>query len=138
MKYLFQLLLLFLVIQGFAQRTIGESEDARFRAQVNQDTLALKNLLADDLMYIHSNALAETKQDFINSVKTGNITYQSMQTEGQRSIRMYGKAGVCNGIVHVTGLLNGNPFDIRLRYTAIYFKQKGGWKLVSWQSTRIP
>lgn len=138
MKPLFFFIALIFTLPAWAQRSIPEAEDARFRAQVQQDTAALKYLLADDLVYIHSNALVETKRDFINSVKMGSIVYQFMQTEGQRGIRTYGKMGISNGIVHATGLLNGNPFDIRLYYTAIYNKHKGGWKLVSWQSTRIP
>lgn len=136
-RHSFLLVLLVFTLPAFAQNTISSSEDARFQAQVQRDTLALKNLLSDDLIYIHSNALTETKTDFMNSVKTGHITYQSMQTEAQRSIRSYGKTGISNGIVHATGLLNGAPFDIRLRYTAVYNKQKGKWRLVSWQSTRI-
>ncbi|MDX1942392.1 MAG: nuclear transport factor 2 family protein [Saprospiraceae bacterium] len=132
-------IVLFLCTSLFAnaQKTIVESEAMRFKAQVERDTEALKVLLTDDLIYIHSNALTERKSDFLQSIKTGNIAYHSMQPEEGRSIRNYGKAGISNGIVHVMGILNGNLFDIRLRYTAVYIKQKGIWRLVSWQSTRI-
>ncbi len=136
-RHYFLLALLIFTLPAIAQNTILSSEDARFQAQVQRDTLALQNLLSDDLVYIHSNALTETKTDFINSVRTGHIAYQSMQTEAQRSIRTYGKIGISNGIVHAAGLLNGTPFDIRLRYTAVYHKRKGKWRLVSWQSTRV-
>lgn len=135
MKSFISIIFLFFTIHAVAQRSILESEDARFQAQVQRDTAALKNLLAEDVLYIHSNALVETKQDFINHVKNGDLIYQSMQPQGQRAVRDYGKTGICNGIVHATGLLNNKPFDIKLRYTAVYQKQKGKWKLISWQST---
>lgn len=137
MKLIYTFLFCIITISAFAQRTIPESEDMRFRAQVAQDTAALKTLLTDDLMYIHSNGLTETKSDFLHSITTGNITYQTMEPEADRRIRTYGKTGISNGIVHATGLLNGNPFDIKLRYTAVYVKQKGKWRLASWQSTRV-
>lgn len=137
MERYFILLFLCISLIANAQKTIVESETMRFKAQIEQDSNALKTILSDDLVYIHSNALTESKSDFLHSIKTGNITYKSMQPEEGRSIRQYGKTGISNGIVHATGILNGNPFDIRLRYTAVYLKKKGKWQLVSWQSTRI-
>ncbi len=137
MKFIYTIIFCIVAITALAQRTIAESEDMRFQAQVAKDTNALKILLTDDLVYIHSNALTETKRDFLHSITTGNITYRTMQPEAGRAIRTYGKTGISNGIVHATGLLNGNPFDIKLRYTAVYVKQKGKWRLASWQSTRV-
>lgn len=137
MKIQFILVFLLCNVIAFGQRTITESEDMRFRAQVKQDTATLKRIISDELVYIHSNALTETKRDFINSVKSGKITYQAMQPEAGRSIRRYGKTGISNGVVRVSGLYQGRNFDLRLKYTAVYHKKRGKWLLVSWQSTGI-
>ncbi len=121
-----------------AQADVLASEDARFAAQTTRDTLSLSRLLADELVYIHSNALVETKADFIHSVGTGRIVYQRMTPEPARRVRALGRqAAIVDGIVHVTGQFQGNTFDMRLRYTAAYRRHKGAWRLVSWQSTRI-
>ncbi|MBL7792034.1 MAG: nuclear transport factor 2 family protein [Saprospiraceae bacterium] len=139
MKITTGFLLLFFNVQLLvAQSTISDSEDMRFNAQVKKDTVLLRRILSDDLVYIHSNALVETKSDFLHSISTGNITYNSMQPEPGRAIRNYGKTGISNGIVQVKGLIQGKPFEVRLRYTAVYVKQKKTWRLVSWQSTKIP
>jgi hypothetical protein len=139
MKITTGFLLLFFNLQLLvAQSTIADSEDMRFNAQVKKDTVLLRRILSDDLVYIHSNALVETKSDFLHSISTGNITYNSMQPEPGRTIRKYGKTGISNGIVQVKGLIQGKPFEVRLRYTAVYVKQKKNWRLVSWQSTKIP
>jgi len=137
MKFLIFILFLIFTFALSAQNTILTSEDARFRAQVQSDTNALQNLMADDMLYIHSNASVDTKTIFINNLKTGKTIYQSMQREGTAQIRTYGKTGISNGIVLAKGVNNGTPFGIRIRYTAVYKKQKGTWQLVSWQSTRI-
>ncbi|MFN7120168.1 MAG: nuclear transport factor 2 family protein [Saprospiraceae bacterium] len=137
MKPLFLFFLLILALPALAQKTILESEDARFRAQMQRDTVALQQLLTDDLLYIHSNALVETKTAFINSISNNKIIYEVVQREGSAQIRTYGKTGISNGIVLAKGVNNGTPFDIRIRYTAVYHKQKGAWRLASWQSTRM-
>jgi hypothetical protein len=137
MKIWLSILCSFYLTFGFAQQSTLTSEDARFRAQVQQDTATLQLLLADDMLYIHSNGLVESKSDFLNSIKTGKIIYQSMQRDGNTQVRNYGKTSISNGIVAAKGINNGVPFDIRLRYTAVYHRKKSIWQLVSWQSTRI-
>lgn len=135
-------LLLFIATVPFclAQRTIMESEDMRFIAQVKRDTVALKNLLGDDLWYTHSNALTDSKTSFIKSIQTGHITYESIRSGGPRMIRQYerGNIGISNGTIHVIGHLAGEEFQLQLCYTAVYAKQNRIWRLVSWQSTKIP
>jgi len=121
-----------------AQKTIVLSEQMRFSAQISQDTAALHRLLADDLVYIHSNALVETKTDFIRSVGGGGIRYLAMSSTSPAEIRQWGKTAVAVGIVSVRGLYQGTEFDMRLRYTSVYRKNKGIWQLSSWQSTRLP
>lgn len=121
-----------------AQRSVTESEQLRFDAQVSQDTAALHRLLANDLVYIHSNALVESKADFIRSVGGGGIRYLSMQKVKADPVRQWGKTAVAVGVVAVRGLYQGSEFAMQLRYTSIYRKTGGNWQLCSWQSTRLP
>jgi ketosteroid isomerase-like protein len=113
------------------------TEQSRFEAMTNRDTVALARLLAPDLVYIHSNALQESKSTHIGAIVQGKLVYQSMNRE-KASVRFFGKTAITNGTILVKGILNGNPFDIHLLYTAVYRKQKRVWQLVNWQSTRIP
>ena len=120
-----------------AQKTVLESENLRFKAMQAQDTLALHQLLSPDLVYVHANALRESKQDFIHAVAMGKIRYNSMDRTAI-DITQWRRTALVNGEVKVKGLLNGNPFDVHLRYLAVYRKKKGRWALARWQSTRIP
>ena len=123
-----------LLAQGQA---VFAAEAARFRAQVEKDGLALQTLLDDDLYYLHSNGLIESKQDFITSVAGGKIVYSEMMATEHR-IRLYGKTAVLYGLLMVRGQYEGEPFDIGLYYTSVYRKQRGDWLLVNWQSTKKP
>jgi hypothetical protein len=119
-----------------AQRSPFDAEILRFKAQTNRDTLALKTLLADNLYYAHSNGLLENKQDFIKSISSGKIIYESI-TIDKHSIQKQRKSAIITGECKVKGIINDKAFDIRLRYLSVYTKQKGHWKLSAWQSLKL-
>lgn len=123
--------------QSPAEKEVLDAETLRFSAMTHKDTAFLRNLLADDLLYVHSNGLTETRTAHLNSIGSGSITYTTMEREPQFQVRLYKKWAITNGTIHVTGLLKGNSFDIRLKYSAVYRKKKKVWQLVNWQSTRI-
>ncbi len=143
------LLLLILALAGFrllaqtnprqTSKTIQliVTEEARFKAMIDRDSVALLQYLSPDLVYIHSNALKETMHEHIRSITTGKIVYQVMD-RSQNNVRFYGKIAINTGDIHVKGIISGNPFDINLLYTAVYRKKKKGWLLVSWQTTKKP
>lgn len=121
-----------------AQELVLVSEDERFKAQVEGDIAALERLLSEDLRYIHSNANVEIKADFLKSISTNSTDYQSMTLGPNRTLRRYGKMAVTNGTVRATGIVNGNPFDVNLLYTAVYQRKGKQWRIVNWQSTKMP
>ena len=122
-----------------AQNALLAAEDARFAAQVARDVQRLDKMLDQPLVYIHSNALVESRADFLESVGSGRIVYQLMQAEPDRQLRKIGRRQtVVNGIAKVEGIYSQRPFSMRLRYTAVYIRKQGRWLLNSWQSTRIP
>lgn len=119
----------------FAQQAaVLSAEQTRFTAQIKQDAATLQAILHDDLYYLHSNGLAESKDDFITSVTSGKIVYQNMQSS-QHSFRQYGKTAILTGLLQVDGLYEGTPFSVALYYTSVYLRKKGRWWLLSWQST---
>ena len=123
--------------QKEGERKLIALEKQRFLAMTQKDTLFLQKVLADDLIYTHSNALIETKKDFLTSIQIGKIIYKSLESE-EIKVRIYEKTAIINGLVHVVGALNGKEFDIHLRYVDVYHKNKMGWQLVAWQSVKVP
>ena len=125
---------LFLAAQGKKPGAVA-SEDARFVAMINKDAKALDPLLSERLIYVHSNGLIERKQDFIQSAVGGKIEYKSIHRDTVE-IETWKKLSIINGIVSVTGNYNNSPFETRLKYLAVYRKQRGHWVLERWQSTK--
>lgn len=141
MRYGLTIFLLHFFLFSFAQKGTNEkilqTELRRFEAMTQKDTVVLKQLLSEDLIYIHSNSLQESKGTHIGTIAAGTMVYQKMN-RGKVQVRRYGKLALTNGDVQVQGLLKGAPFEVHLAYTAVYKKKKKTWQLVNWQSTRIP
>ena len=140
MRFIYWYFLLLLPVSGLAQSKtdlqVLATEQQRFDLMVKRDTVALRPMLHDELLYIHSNALQETKSAHLTAISTGRLAYASMVRE-TADVRHYGKTALTNGVVRVKGVINGTPFEVRLLYTAIYRKQHGRWLLLNWQSTKI-
>ena len=141
MKPLLALLLFVLphiaFIQSKADQSVLDAEQRRFEAMMRKDTVSLRDMLAEDLVYMHSNALTENKKEHISAIASGRLVYEKMTRE-QARVRRYGKTALSNGIVNVRGILKGTTFELRLAYTAVYRKKGGKWLLVNWQSTKLP
>ncbi|MES2731913.1 MAG: nuclear transport factor 2 family protein [Bacteroidota bacterium] len=112
-------------------------ENRRFESMVKSDTVVLSDILADDLVYTHSNGQTDTKANFIYTISSKKTEYKSIQPESVQ-IREYGTTAVVNGQARVHVFMNGQELKLLLRYTDVYVKRKGRWQMVAWQSTRLP
>ncbi len=137
MKYFLTFCLLlaaqFVVAQSSTEKAVIDTERRRFDAQISKDYAVLDQVLADDLIYAHSNGNTDTKQSYIESIRNGKSNYGSIDVLEQK-VRVYGNTAVVNGIC----LIKMQPNDLKLSYTDVYVKKKGAWQLVTWQSLRLP
>ncbi|SVA00964.1 uncharacterized protein METZ01_LOCUS53818 [marine metagenome] len=108
-------------------------ENRRIEAMLKGDVQTLEEILADDLVYTHTTARLDTKASFIDAVKTGKSVYNSLELQFGE-IRDLGDAVVVTG--HGKFHVGSNKFE--LKFTDVYAKRNGAWKMVAWQSTRVP
>src|SRR5215210_9278631 len=118
------------------QQQLLQVENERIRGLVHNDFAALDQILSDDLIYTHSTGVAETKADYLGQLKSGQLKYQSMEHEGV-VVRVYGDTAILTGRTKVRSVSRGQEFNNDLRFIIVYVKQRGRWRMVSWQSTRI-
>jgi len=81
---------------GAATQAVLAAEDQRFDAMVRGDTAALRSLLADGLTYTHSDGAQQSKAEFLQTIGSGALRYQSIKAEG-RVVRLRGGVGVVTG-----------------------------------------
>jgi ketosteroid isomerase-like protein len=113
---------------------VRDVERARFRAMVANDVEELSRLLADDVVYIHSNGEVESKADFLRRLRSGSLRYRSVEPADVR-VRIYGHTAVTTGRSRMAVTSAGADREFEIRYTAVYAANAGRWQLVSWQST---
>lgn len=140
MKYFLSLFLLGFALltraQSADEQAVAAVEKQRFAAQVSRDTDALSQILADDLMYTHSNGNTDTKQVYIQAIREGKFRYEQIDVMEQK-IRLYGDMALVNGICQIKAINNGEPTNMKLKYTDAYARRNGKWQLITWQSLRL-
>ena len=119
------------------KQAVLDAQDRRWKATVDADVDTLDRMTTDDMTYTHSSARVDTKATFLDSLRSGRVDYQSIVPE-ERSVRLYGDAAVVAGIAHVLVRAEGKDIDVRLRFTELYVKQGGQWRMALWHSTRVP
>jgi ketosteroid isomerase-like protein len=113
-----------------------KAEDARFAAQMNNDFAAMEKLYGDDLVYIHSSTVQDTKATFIESMRSGAVKYRSMK-RGAVKVRTYGCIAIVTGESAFEVTARGQELTLNLLYHAVWAKRAAGVQFVSWQATRI-
>ena len=112
---------------------VRESSSAWRKAAIKQDRPALERLLANDLVYAHSNGKLESKEVYIAAVTKGPSHYESF-TESDTKVRVYGTAAVLEGIVEVKP--PSRP-AYRVRTLEVYVNNGGQWQMTAHQSARL-
>jgi len=122
---------------GDGERAVLEAQDRRFAATVAADLDALGRILADDVTYTHSSGVVESRAEYLEALKSGKYRYRSMAPE-ERRVRVFSDVAVVTGACRVLVQASGRERDIRLRFTEVYLRRDGAWRMVAWQSTLIP
>ena len=135
-KYFLLIIFYFFLLKNIQSQSILEVQKMRFEATVKQDSLELNKLISNDLYYVHSNGLTETKAEHIHTILTKKIVYQSFEYQAEPIVLQRKKIQIINGKVLVKGLYNGTPFALNLLFLAIYEKKKRQWQLLRWQSSK--
>ena len=109
----------------------------RMDASCSLDYETLDRLIADDLIYTHSNARQDTKASLIDNMKAGSTVYQKIETSDVVAQDL-GDAVVLTGVAQITVMSRGTPNSFGVRFLDVYAKRNGSWQMVTWQSTRLP
>jgi ketosteroid isomerase-like protein len=115
---------------------ILELEQQRQQAQLRGDWKTIQTLNAPEFSEIAGTGLIRTGAQNAEDMRSGRLKFDKVDYTEQQ-VRLYGDVAIVTGIGHRSGAFNGQPFEQRFRYTRIYARQDGGWKVVLAQTTRI-
>jgi len=122
----------------------AEQQVLKMEEKVNQaigknDWRTVSRFWAEDMDYINASGQLLTQADFVNALKSGNIKFLFNRHSDVRA-RAYGD---CGNIVVVTGYstshinLGGKLSVGPRRYTDVWVKRNGAWKMVVHHVTNV-
>ena len=113
-----------------------KGEDARYAAQTKSDFDALERMYGDDLVYVHSSAVTDSKASYLERQRSG-LHYRVMRPSDVK-VRVFGCLAIITGRGDYEVTQNGQDSSPHLLFTAVWAKRGPNVQFVSWESTPIP
>ncbi len=118
-------------------QAIIDLDRKRMTAMAEKDVATLNAVLSDDLIYTHSSARMDTKASLIGNMESGATVYTAV-VPSDVVAQDLGDSVVLTGIARISVMVGGKPNAFGVRFTDVYANQGGTWRMVTWQSTKLP
>lgn len=116
---------------------IAEREKALYAGLTASDAAALADIFSDDVTYIHSTSIAETKEENLAGQRNGVHRHGAITPLNTRT-RIFGNVAVTRGMIDMVDTAHGAPYTIRLQETLVWIKEGDTWRLLVRQATKLP
>jgi Domain of unknown function (DUF4440) len=113
-----------------------DADSGRMSAMEAMDIDAIAALLADELIYIHSSGIVDTKQGYLDGLASGHISYSSVRRD-EPAIWIVGTLATIYGVVDIHALIDGEPRTLHALSLATWVRRDEAWKLVAIAIQRI-
>jgi len=121
-----------------AEQEVLARNQAWCDAIVKGEMETLNQLLADDYIITSSNGALRDKRGELADLKLPRgLSWVFVKTDDLR-VRVYGQAAVVTGRVRWRVRNRDREVDDERRFTSVFVKQKGQWRIVTQQMTRPP
>lgn len=107
------------------------------QAQITGDRAALERLVADDYVLIGGDGVVQNKAQFIADFTSPTFRIQPFTIE-EPIVQLHGDTAVMAGRVALSGISNGSPFTVNMRFSDVWVKRDGVWVVTFAQVTRLP
>lgn len=119
-----------------AKEEVFAAHEKRRLATINGEAKTVDSMMTDDLTFTHANAVVENKAQFIEALETRRLQYQAI-TDEDTLVRIHGDTGVVSGTCRILVDASGTLIDIRVRYSELWVKEDGNWKMLLWHATEV-
>ena len=122
--------------KGEIHKEIETLEEQWRQATVNNNIGEMNRLLAEDYVGITSNGTVENKQQAIAQRSAGTIRILKLDITDTH-VRVYGDTAVVTSQAQVQGTNGTSDISGQYRYTRVYNRRLGQWKIVSFEASRM-
>lgn len=117
-------------------RIIEQLEQQWQQAELHANTAVIANMLSDDYLGIYGDGTLATKAETLAGLKDGSVRFTEIDTS-DRKIRVYGTTAVVVSKAQVAGTIDGEDISGHYRYTRVYHRINGVWKIVSFEASTL-
>ena len=137
--------LLFILTLFFVQIVVAQKKDTATvlaavqkleKALIGKDSATLNVLLHKDVAFGHSSGWVQTKKNVVDDMMSGFLDYKKID-ETSVSIDVSKEKAIVKERVSVSGVRDGNAFELNLFIMQIWLQNKKGWQLFARQSTKL-
>lgn len=123
--------------QGFAKIPVdlAKAVAAYDSAQINSDVAELQRLLAEDYTLLNSAGKIESKSQFI-AESTAPRFKLLPYTVREPIEKVWADGAVMAGLVTLRGTDGDKPFEVSLRFSDVWVKRRGVWKVIYTHASR--
>jgi ketosteroid isomerase-like protein len=120
------------------EEAVKQAEKDWATAVVKKDYAILNRVLADDMQYTHSDGRLDTKQSYIESLKSGKQAYHAAEHQSINVTPMGKDVALVRGMLRMTAAAgNATPAPANFSILRVYRMRNGQWQLVAHQSARL-
>src|SRR5689334_21906889 len=106
-------------------------------AQVKGDKAALEDLLADDYVLVNSRGQRQDKARLIADYTKPGFKIEPFTVEEPVELA-WSDGAVMGGVATLLGVDEGQSFEVRLRFSDIWAKRQGKWRVIYTHASRDP
>jgi ketosteroid isomerase-like protein len=103
-------------------------------AIVKNDAESIERFVTDDWIIINADGGIIEKERFLEVVKSGALTHDTMESDDMR-VRVYGDSAVVTAVTRSKGKFMGQEFSTHERSTDVFVRRDGQWRCVLTQLT---
>jgi hypothetical protein len=115
---------------------IETMEDRRYAAMLDKDMNMLRSILHDQLTYVHSSGVTDTKASYIAGLETGVWDYRCIRRSKQ-TIRVQGSLALVFNRISMNIAVRGHLVCMENRDLAVWIYEANIWRLIAVQSSAI-
>lgn len=115
---------------GSAEEAVLSADDARLHAMENMDLVALEEVLADELIYIHSSGKHDSKSAYLTSARAGHVRYSSVKRRSV-DVAMAGDLASLSGQLDIVAHIDGQERRLNAKFLGTWVRRREKWALIA-------
>ena len=119
------------------RQAVLAAEDRRYRAMRDADLTVLEELCADALSYAHSSGTRDTKDEYLEKLRSGYYVYLRIDHPVER-VEVAGDTAVVVGRMTADITVQGTAKTIDNLALAVWTRASGDWRLLAYAPTPLP